>query len=214
MLVGDYLLSKGLLLAVQHKQFDILEIVSTAVRELSEGELLQIEKARRLDISEDIYFQIIRQKTASLMAASCAAGASSAGVSSEIVAQMKYFGELAGIAFQIKDDLYDYRYQDIGKPTGIEIKEKKMTLPLIHALQKASKSEKNHIIHIIKEESHKVAVQKEVILFVQKYGGLEYAQSKMISYKDQALEILNKFEDNQAKSSLMDLVNFIVTRKN
>lgn len=213
-LVGDYLLSKGLLLAVEHEQYDTLKIVSTAVKELSEGELLQLEKARRMDIDENIYFEIIRQKTASLMAASCSAGASSAGVKLEDVQTMKKFGELAGIAFQLKDDLFDYGFQNIGKPTGIDIKEKKMTLPLIYSLQNASNSEKNEIINLIKRHSDKKSTQKKVIDFVHQKGGIEYATNKMIDYKNRALKVLDQYEVNDAHKALTELVNYIVTRNN
>lgn len=213
-IVGDYLLSKGLLLAVEHEQYDTLKIVSTAVKELSEGELLQIEKARRLDIDEEVYFDIIRQKTASLMAASCSAGASSAGVDQRHVETMKKFGELAGIAFQLKDDLFDYGFQNIGKPTGIDIKEKKMTLPLIYSLQKSNKKEKREIINAIKRKSDKKSTQKMVIDFVHQKGGIEYATQKMMYYKDEALKILEQYDSNEAHEALSNLVNYIVTRNN
>lgn len=213
-LVGDYLLSKGLLLAVEHEQYRTLKIMANAVKELSEGELMQAEKARRLDITEDVYFDIIRQKTASLMAAACSTGAASAGVGEHEIAQMKKFGELAGIAFQIKDDLFDYGYQNIGKPTGIDVKEKKMTLPLIYSLQKATRSEKRDIINSIKRRSEKKSTQKKVVLFVKEKGGLDYASQKMIEYKDAALEVLKQFEDNDSNKALVELVNYIVVRSN
>jgi octaprenyl-diphosphate synthase len=213
-IVGDYLLSKGLLLAVEHEQYETLRIVSTAVKELSEGELLQLEKARRMDIDEDVYFEIIRQKTASLMAASCSAGASSAGVKKEDVQTLKKFGELAGIAFQLKDDLFDYGFQNIGKPTGIDIKEKKMTLPLIYSLQNATKAEKKEIINLIKRHSDKKSTQKKVIDFVHQKGGIEYATEKMIDYKNRALKVLDQYEVNEAHRALTELVNYIVTRNN
>jgi octaprenyl-diphosphate synthase len=213
-LVGDYLLSKGLLLAVEKEQYKTLKIVSNAVKELSEGELLQLEKARRLDISEDIYFDIIRQKTASLMAAACSVGASCAGVEEKDVKEMKRFGELAGIAFQLKDDLFDYGYQNVGKPTGIDVKEKKMTLPLIYSLQKSDSREKREIINIIKNHSEKKSTQKKVVEFVHAKGGIDYATAKMIQYKDDAIKVLEQYPMNEAHRSLIDLVNYIVERNN
>lgn len=214
-LVGDYLLSKGLLLAVDNKEFELLQIMSNSVREMSEGELLQIEKARRLDITEDIYFDIIRQKTATLIAACCAAGASSAKASAADVEKMRLFGEYTGIAFQIKDDLFDYGSdgETIGKPTGIDIKEKKMTLPLIYALSKASWMEKRKIIYIIKNQNQNTKKVKEVIDFVANSGGLAYAQKAMLEYKNKALEILKQFEQNEANKALADLVVFTTERK-
>jgi octaprenyl-diphosphate synthase len=214
-LVGDYLLSKGLLLAVDNKEFELLQIMSNSVREMSEGELLQIEKARRLDITEDIYFDIIRQKTATLIAACCAAGASSAKASAADVEKMRLFGEYTGIAFQIKDDLFDYGSdgETIGKPTGIDIKEKKMTLPLIYALSKASWLEKRKIIYIIKNQNQNTKKVKEVIDFVANSGGLAYAQKAMLEYKNKALEILSHFEQNEANKALADLVVFTTERK-
>jgi len=212
-LVGDYLLSKGLLLAVEKEQFETLKIVSTAVKQLSEGELLQFEKTRKLDITEDIYLDIIRQKTASLMAAACSAGVSSAQGGSEAVEDFRLFGELAGMAFQIKDDLFDYGYQNIGKPTGLDIKEKKLTLPLIHALGKAPYSEKRNIIKKIKKKSGDKKVRNEIISFVRNSGGLEYAKEKMLSYKQQALDVLKKYPVGPATESLEDLIEFVVDRK-
>jgi len=214
-LVGDYLLSKGLLLAVDNKEFELLQIMSNSVREMSEGELLQIEKARRLDITEDIYFDIIRQKTATLIAACCAAGANSAKASATDVEKMRLFGEYTGIAFQIKDDLFDYGSdgETIGKPTGIDIKEKKMTLPLIYALNKASWLEKRKIIFIIKNQNQNTKKVKEVIDFVITSGGLAYAQKAMLEYKNKALEILNQFEQNDANKALAQLVIYTTERK-
>lgn len=214
-LVGDYLLSKGLLLAVDNKEFELLQIMSNSVREMSEGELLQIEKARRLDITEDIYFDIIRQKTATLIAACCAAGANSAKASATDVEKMRLFGEYTGIAFQIKDDLFDYGSdgETIGKPTGIDIKEKKMTLPLIYALNKASWLEKRKIIYIIKNQNQNTKKVKEVIDFVITSGGLAYAQKAMLEYKNKALEILNQFEQNDANKALAQLVIYTTERK-
>jgi octaprenyl-diphosphate synthase len=214
-LVGDYLLSKGLLLSVEHNDHDLLKIVSTAVRVMSEGELLQIEKARRLDIKEDIYFDIIRQKTASLIASCCACGAASAGANAETVDKMHRFGELIGIAFQIKDDLFDYGPDGIiGKPTGIDIKESKMTLPLIYALSKATNAERKNVINIVKNENTNDKKVKEVIAFVKKSGGIEYAEGRMKEYQQKAFEILDEFPSNIYKNSLHDLVRFTIERTN
>lgn len=213
-LVGDFLLSRGLLLSVDNNDFHLLRLVSNAVREMSEGELLQIEKARKLDIEESIYFEIIRQKTATLIAACCACGASSVSQDENVISKMKTFGELVGIAFQIKDDLFDYGSStEIGKPTGIDIKEKKMTLPLIYALSKASGSDKRKIINIVKNHNTDTKKVDEVINFVVKSGGIEYAEKKMNEYKDKALAILNSFPDNEAKKSLELLVTYTVERK-
>ena len=213
-LVGDFLLSRGLLLAVKHEEFGLLKIMSTAVQDMSEGELLQIEKARKLDITEKVYFDIIRQKTATLIAACCASGANSVGQNKEIVEKMRLFGEKAGIAFQIKDDLFDYIQNPlIGKPTGIDIREQKMTLPLIYTLNSVDKKLKNQIINTIKnyhKDDEKVA---GVIALVKETGGLEYAKKIMNDYHKSALDILNTFEDNQAKESLILLLNYVVNRK-
>lgn len=212
-LVGDYLLSKGLLLALDNKEYNQLHIISKAVKDLSEGELLQIEKARRLDIEEDIYYDIIRQKTASLIAAACSAGAESVTDDPEVVERMRLFGETLGIAYQIKDDLFDYGDQAIGKPRGIDIKEKKMTLPLIHALSIADKKTKKHIIHSIKKKSTDPKVIKEVITFVKQSGGLEYAAEAMKSYKQKALDLLMTFPENEARVSMAQLIDFVIERK-
>lgn len=212
-LVGDYLLSKGLLLSVEHQDFELLRIVSNAVRVMSEGELLQIEKARRLDISEEVYFEIIRCKTASLIASCCACGASSAGADTDTVQKMHQFGEWIGIAFQIKDDLFDYGPSgSIGKPTGIDIKESKMTLPLIHALSKATDSEKRRIIHIIKSRTSDPVKVKTVIDFVSEKGGLEYAAIKMNEYRDRAFGLLHAYPENDFRVSLEKLVRFTTER--
>jgi octaprenyl-diphosphate synthase len=213
-LVGDFLLSRGLLLSVDNKDFQLLGIVSNAVREMSEGELLQIEKARRLDIEESVYFEIIRQKTASLVASCCASGAASVNASAEMVSRMREFGEYTGIAFQIKDDLFDYGTDDgIGKPTGIDIKEKKMTLPLIYALSQASWMEKRRIINLVKNHSDKPQKVKEVIDFVIKSEGLQYAHKRMEEYRDKALALLLTFPKNEARDSLELLVNYSINRK-
>lgn len=211
-LVGDYLLSRGLLLSVDHEEFDLLKIVSTAVRELSEGELLQIEKARRLDINEDVYYQIIRQKTASLIASCCAVGASSVGATEDIVKRMHAFGEKVGMAFQIKDDLFDYGEDEIGKPLGIDIKEKKMTLPLIYALNKAPWLEKRRIINIVRNESHKPRKVTEVINFVKDSGGLQYAQNVMQRYVEEARALLSSFAESPHRHSLEQLVQYTIER--
>ena len=214
-LVGDYLLSKGLLLSVENNDHDLLKIVSTAVRVMSEGELLQIEKARRLDIREEIYFDIIRQKTASLIASCCACGAASAGAGPEVVERMHLFGENIGIAFQIKDDLFDYGPDGIiGKPTGIDIKESKMTLPLIFALSKASYADKKRIINIIKNQSTNDKKVKEVIEFVKQSGGIQYAETLMKQYQLKAYGILESFPENEYRKSLFDLVRFTIERTN
>jgi len=213
-LVGDFLLSRGLLLAVKHEEFGLLKIMSAAVQDMSEGELLQIEKARKLDITEKVYFDIIRQKTATLIAACCASGANSVGQNKEIVEKMRLFGEKAGIAFQIKDDLFDYTQSPlIGKPTGIDIREQKMTLPLIYTLNSVDKELKGQIINTIKnyhKDDRKVA---DVIALVKENGGLEYAKKIMNDYHKSALDILTTFEDNQAKKSLILLLDYVVNRK-
>lgn len=212
-LVGDYLLSKGLLLSLDNNDFEILKIVSNAVREMSEGELLQIEKARKLDIEESIYFDIIRQKTASLIASCCASGAYSVGCNEDQVNKMRKFGELVGMAFQIKDDLFDYGTEDIGKPTGIDIKEKKMTLPLIFALQKATFFEKRKIINIVKNNNNNPDKVAEVIKFVLASGGIEYAEAKMNLLKDEAIDLLHTFPHSASRESLEQLVLFTVNRR-
>tara|TARA_B100000085_G_C18450557_1_gene474670 strand:- start:12 stop:944 length:933 start_codon:yes stop_codon:yes gene_type:complete len=213
-LVGDFLLSRGLLLAVKNQAFDLLEIMSTAVQDMSEGELLQIEKARRLDITEDVYFNIIRQKTATLIAACCASGASSSGQNSAIIEKMREFGEKVGIAFQIKDDLFDYtQSQVIGKPTGIDIKEQKMTLPLIYTLNSVNDSTKHQIINVVKNHNNNEKKVAEVIELVKNNNGLEYAKMKMEMYHKEALNILNEFENNEAKKSLKLLLDYVIYRK-
>lgn len=213
-LVGDYLLSKGLLLAVENDEFELLRIMSNSVKEMSEGELLQIEKARKLDITEGVYYDIIRQKTATLIASCCASGVNSVGESKEVIEKMRQFGEYTGIAFQIKDDLFDYgsNGDKIGKPTAIDIKEKKMTLPLIYVLSKSSDSDKKRIIKIIKKHNENKKKVKEVVDFVIQNGGLEYAQQAMMDYKNKALTILTQFEQNEANIALQELVNYTVER--
>ena len=212
-LVGDYLLSRGFLLAIDNDRIELLRILSKAVKEMSEGELLQIEKARKLDIEESLYYDIIRQKTASLIASSCASGAAAVTDDPAVVQKLWDFGEKIGMAFQIKDDLFDYGESNIGKPTGIDIKEKKMTLPLIYALSKADKRKKREIIRDIKNDSENPKKVKEIISYVKGSGGIEYAQEKMISFRTEALQILNDFPDSPAKTSLVQLVHFVTERK-
>ncbi len=212
-LVGDYLLSRGLLLAVKHKDFHLLEITSNAVREMSEGELLQMEKARKLDITEEVYFGIIRQKTASLIASCCAAGAASVSEDKEVIEQMRLFGETVGIAFQIRDDLFDYGSDaNIGKPTGIDIKEKKMTLPLIYALNNSDRQEKRFIINTIKNYNTDDKRVGKVIEMVREKGGIEYTVNRMKEYQQKALNMLESYPNNEARKSLVDLVNFVIDR--
>ncbi len=213
-LAGDYLLAKGLLLSVETKEYDLLELVSVAVKDMSEGELLQIQKSRKLNISMVDYFEIIRKKTAALIAACTASGAKSAGASDEMVKIMKEFGELTGIAFQIKDDLFDYdRNGKIGKPTANDIKEKKMTLPLIYALEVCPGNDRKKILSIIKHHNRNSDKVDEVISFVKNYGGLDFAEKKMIEYKNNALEKLNIFPDSKSKKSLISLLEYTISRK-
>ncbi len=212
-LVGDYLLAKGFLLALDHNDYTILHILSDAVRLMSEGELLQMEKARSLNISEDIYFEVIKNKTASLLASACSAGAYSTTQNKEITEQMRLFGEKTGIAFQIKDDLFDYSSESVGKPTGNDIKEKKMTLPLIYTLNNTDTATKRKIINIVKNNSKDKAKVKWVIDQVIAAGGIDYATQKMNEYKMEALQILRQFEDGECRNSLESLVSYITDRK-
>ena len=212
-LVGDFLLSKGLLLSIDNNDFDILKLISVAVREMSEGELLQIEKARRLDITEEVYFEIIRQKTATLIAACCAIGAASVDADETEIAKMHKFGELIGIAFQIKDDLFDYTESNIGKPTGIDIKEQKMTLPLIYTLNSCSEKDKKWLINSVKKHNTDKKRVKEVISFVKENGGIEYTIAKMKTYQKEALEILETYPASEYKDSLKTMINYVVERK-
>ena len=212
-LVGDYLLSKGLLLSIDNGDFDLLKIISVAVREMSEGELLQIEKARRLDIIEDIYYEIIRKKTATLIASCCALGAKSVNEDEAQVETMRKFGELIGMAFQIKDDLFDYTDEAIGKPTGIDIKEQKMTLPLIYVINNCSPKEKSWLINSIKNYNRDKKRVKEVIAFVKSQNGLAYAEQKMIEFQQEAIQLLQKFPDSDYKASLLLMVNYVIERK-
>jgi octaprenyl-diphosphate synthase len=211
-LVGDFLLTKGLDLSLKHKDYNLMEIVNNAVREMSEGELLQIEKARKLDITEEIYFDVIRKKTASLIASCCAVGAASAGADDSLIEKARLLGEKIGLAFQIKDDLFDFGDDEIGKPTGIDIKEKKMTLPLIYALNKASWLDKRHIINIIKNESEKPKKVAEVIKFVRNSGGIAYTETKMKAIVVQAFEILDSFPKTTYKDALRNLVQYTIER--
>jgi octaprenyl-diphosphate synthase len=213
-LVGDYLLAKGLLLSVENNQFQLLKILSNTIREMSEGELLQLEKARKLDIKEDIYFDIIKKKTASLIASACASGASSTGASEEVVEKIKLLGEKIGIAFQIKDDLFDYEDAEIGKPRGIDIKERKMTLPLIFALGKMNTADRRKVINIVKNENTNADKVQWVIQMVRENNGMEYAIQKMNDYKREAENILFEFPNSAARNSIFELIQFTINRKN
>jgi len=212
-LVGDYLLAKGLLLSLDNNDYRVLHILSDAVRKMSEGELLQMEKSRSLNMDEQVYFDIIRTKTASLLASACAAGAWSTSQNDEITAKMQVFGEKVGMAFQIKDDLFDYFSDNVGKPTGNDIKEKKLTLPLIYTLNKVDKSTRRKLIYIIKNENKKADKVKQVIAKVIESGGIEYAVQKMNIYKNEALAILSEFPESTSKKGLQDLVSFVTDRK-
>ena len=213
-LIGDYLLSKGLLLSLENNEFELLKIVSNATREMSEGELLQIEKARKLDIEESVYFEIIRKKTASLIASCCAAGAASVKADTETIEKMRQFGEYVGIAFQIKDDLFDYeKNTNIGKPSGIDIKEKKMTLPLIYMLRQQGWIEKRLSINTVKRHNNEPEKVDKLVEKVNVSGGIEYATEKMNEYKQKALDILHTFPDSESREALENLVLFTVERK-
>ena len=211
-LVGDYFLSKGLLLALDTKNYNLLHITSTAVKRMSEGELLQMEKARKLDIDESIYFEIIKNKTASLIAAACEVGAASTTNNVELIEKMRLIGEHIGVAFQIKDDLFDYGEADIGKPRGIDIKERKMTLPLIYTLNNSTKEEKKWIINIVKNQNEDRAKVNELIKFIQSKGGIKYTEDMMYEYKHRAFDIIKTIDDSPAKTGLIDLVNYITER--
>lgn len=212
-LVGDYLLAKGLLLSLENNDFQILKFLSDAVRQMSEGELLQMEKSRSLNLDESIYFEIIKSKTASLLASACAAGAWSTSQNAEITERMKVFGEKVGIAFQIKDDLFDYASQDVGKPTGNDIKEKKLTLPLIYTLNNVDKETKRKMIYIIKNENTRKAKVQYIIDVVEKTGGIEYTNQKMAGYKKEAMELLHSFPASDIRDGFEQLVNFVTDRK-
>ena len=212
-LVGDFLLSKGMLLCIDNDDFDLLKLISKSVKDMSQGELLQIEKARRLDIDEETYFEIVRKKTASLISSCCALGASASGVSKDKIDQFSNFGEKIGIAFQLKDDLFDYGEKKIGKPTGIDIREKKLTLPLIYTLNNSSKSKKRWLINCIKNHNNDKKVVKEVISYVKESGGIEYTVLKLKSFQKAAIDTLNDYPDNQYKQSLIELVNYVIERE-
>jgi octaprenyl-diphosphate synthase len=212
-LVGDYLLSQGLLMSVDNEEFELLKIVSTAVKEMSEGELLQIEKSRLLDITEEVYFDVIKKKTASLIASCCAAGAASVSNDTDTIAKLKKFGELVGLAFQIKDDIFDYGDSEkIGKPTGNDIREQKMTLPLIYVINNAPKNISKELIDIVKNHNEDKTFVKRAIKIVVESGGIEYAQKKMIELQHEAIEMLKDFDENDAKNALLGLVEYTVTR--
>ncbi len=211
-LIGDYFLSKGMLVCIDNNDYDLLKIISVAVREIVEGELLQIDKARKLDITEDVYYDIIRQKTATLIAACCSLGAASVKPNTNDVEQMRKFGELIGMAFQIKDDLFDYGDEKIGKPTGIDIKEQKMTLPLIYVLNNCTQKEQNWLINSVKKHNKNKARVKEVIAFVKEKGGLAYAVSKMEQFQLEALELLKKYPNSEYKDALVLMVNYVISR--
>jgi octaprenyl-diphosphate synthase len=213
-LVGDYLLAKGLLLSLDHNDFRILQLLSEAVRLMSEGELLQIEKSRSLNLSEDVYFEIIKNKTASLLASACAAGAFSVSHDESTAEKMRLFGEKTGMAFQIKDDLFDYGTDNVGKPTGNDIKEKKLTLPLIYTLNNTDRATKRELIYIIKNQNKNPAKVNHVIDVVKKTGGITYAQDRMNAYRDEALDILSTFNNDEVKQALAELVRFTTDRKN
>jgi octaprenyl-diphosphate synthase len=212
-LVGDYLLAKGLLLSLENNDFQILKFLSDAVRQMSEGELLQMEKSRSLNLDENIYFEIIKSKTASLLASACAAGAWSTSQNSEITERMRAFGEQVGIAFQIKDDLFDYTSQDVGKPTGNDIKEKKLTLPLIYTLNNVDKETKRKMIYIIKNENTRKAKVQYIIDVVERTGGIEYTNRKMAGYKKEAMDLLYSFPASDIRNGFEQLVNFVTDRK-
>jgi octaprenyl-diphosphate synthase len=211
-LVGDYLLAKGLLLATDHKEYEHLHILSVAVRQMSEGELLQIEKSRKLNLSEEIYFEIIRKITASLLASSCAVGAFSTTSNHELTEQMRLFGETAGFAFQIYDDLFDYGNTNVGKPTGNDIQEKKLTVPLIHTLQHVDKTVAKQVKYILKNKHKDTASVNFVIDTVKSTGSIEYAEKKMIAYRDQSLQLLHHFPKSAVRDALEDLVHYLTDR--
>jgi octaprenyl-diphosphate synthase len=211
-LVGDFLLSKGLLLSIENQDFKLLQIVSEAVKQMSEGELLQVEKVRRMDVDEPIYYEVIRQKTASLIASCCACGAASAGADEATIEKMRSFGEKIGIAFQIKDDMFDFGTDDVGKPLGIDIKEKKVTLPLIYSLNNAPSPERKRIINLVKNHNDDPKKIEQIIRFVKETGGLQYAETQMKKYQEEAFEILNTFPKSESRESLEQLVRFTTER--
>lgn len=212
-LVGDFILAKGLLWSVKHEDYESLQHISAAVRDMSEGEILQIEKARKLDITEDVYFEIIRKKTASLMAAASAVGTSSVSGDKKKLEQMKQFGEYVGIAFQIKDDLFDFQKTGfIGKPAGNDIREKKMTLPLIYALGQSENSEKKKILRIIKKRSKSSSDIEQVIKFVNEKGGITYTEKMMLDYGKKATDILQMYQESDVKKALLEYVKYVIDR--
>ena len=214
-LVGDYILAKGLLLQLENKKYNFLHLISKAVQDMSEGEILQMKKSRKLDIDDDTYFEIIRKKTASLIATSMAIGTASTIEDEAIIDKMYRIGQDVGIAFQIKDDIFDYQSKGIiGKPIGNDIKEKKITLPLLHILNTAEKSERKRILHLIKRKNKDTKVVKELIQLVIDRGGLEYAETRMREFKNRAIEDLREFPANEARESLIELMEYITTRKN
>ena len=212
-LVGDYLLAKGLLLSLENNDYQTLEILSTAVSRMSEGELLQLQKSRLLNITEEDYFTIIRNKTASLLASACAAGAQSTSDDASLVEKLKLFGEYTGIAFQIKDDLFDYGTDDVGKPTGNDIKEKKLTLPIIYTLNNVDKNMRRELKYLLKNSNRRKESVTFIINEVKKSGGIEYATQKMNEYKSKALDILASFPPSSTRDSLESLVTYTTERK-
>ena len=212
-LVGDYLLSKSVIISTENQDFDILAVISKTIREMSEGELLQLEKSRKLDITEDVYYEVIRKKTATLIAACCEVGVISNNVNVELAQKIRDFGTYTGIAFQIKDDLFDYLKKNAtGKPVGIDIKEKKLTLPLIYAMNSVKKDKRKYYFNIVKNHSHETGKVNELMEFVKKSGGISYAEKVMLNYQIKALEILDEFSDNEAKKSLQVMLNYIIKR--
>ena len=212
-LVGDFLLSKGMLLCIENKDFDLLKYISIAVREMSEGELLQAEKARGFDINEELYLEIVRKKTATLMATCCAIGAKSVNADKKMVEKLFLFGELIGITFQIRDDLFDYSENKIGKPIGIDIKDKKLTLPLIHVINKVSVNDRNWILSTIKKNNKNNAKVKQLITFVKEKGGVDYAKKVMLNYKSKALNMILEFPKNDYRESLEFMLDYVIERK-
>ena len=211
-LVGDFLLSKGLLLSINNNDFNLLRIVSEAVKQMSEGELLQVEKVRRMDVEEPVYYEVIRQKTASLIASCCACGAASAGADEETVEKLRQCGVKIGLAFQIKDDMFDFGTDDVGKPLGIDIKEKKVTLPLIYSLNNAPRSERKRIISLVKNHHDDPKKIAEIIKFVNETGGLQYAETQMKKYQEEAFQLLNTFPESESRFALEQLVRFTTER--
>ena len=212
-LVGDYLLSKSVIISTENQDFDILAVISKTIREMSEGELLQLEKSRKLDITEDVYYEVIRKKTATLIAACCEVGVISNNVNVELAQKIRDFGTYTGIAFQIKDDLFDYLKKNAtGKPVGIDIKEKKLTLPSIYAMNSVKKDKRKYYFNIVKNHSHETGKVNELMEFVKKSGGISYAEKVMLNYQIKALEILDEFPDNEAKKSLQLMLNYIIKR--